>query len=449
MIEFINSISDPLIAFFLKSSFQFLIIYTFAFLIMTFVRESSINFKYWLWMIILSKLLIPPFIHLSIFDSVQIQKVVQLTNLSIPTYTQVITENDTLSTSSLILLAWLLVVSVLFFRMIINNIRFHFRLQGADQFDTKQLRNSHPIFYKDLRTIPVLFSHQITTPLVLGLFKPKIFIPLYVNKLETDQIAGILSHELAHIKRYDVWINFLQNFLQIIYFFHPLVWLTNIHINNFREQICDDIALKKSQASCINYGKLLLHQLERSNSYQSSLSIPFFTGKKNLINRFRYLTQKKEDQMLRINLSQKLILSVLVVSLLFLSIGFNSVNAHNPLSKEKGSIFGTIKTNNGELIPGANIYLFSKKESQKFNLAIEQWKKNGKNGRLPQIKNSLGAASTISGDYEIKNVPAGEYILRSSMIGFSDVIFNVNVKDGKSLKVDFVIKPLKVDKVIK
>ena len=54
----------------------------------------------------------------------------------------------------------------------------------------------------------------------------------YIVSPGTEQLRTILLHELAHIKRGDLWISFGQTVLQIFYFYCPLLWLSNavIHI---------------------------------------------------------------------------------------------------------------------------------------------------------------------------------------------------------------------------
>jgi beta-lactamase regulating signal transducer with metallopeptidase domain len=42
--------------------------------------------------------------------------------------------------------------------------------------------------------------------------------------LATPQLRSVLLHELAHIRRGDLWINLLQTLLQIAYLYHPLLW---------------------------------------------------------------------------------------------------------------------------------------------------------------------------------------------------------------------------------
>ena len=90
-----------------------------------------------------------------------------------------------------------------------------------------------------LRLSPGSFS-----PAVCGLWRPTILMPpLLWENLSPDNLRPVLIHELAHVKRADLWVNCLQTTLQIIYFYNPLVWLANAIVRRVREQAVDEMSL--------------------------------------------------------------------------------------------------------------------------------------------------------------------------------------------------------------
>jgi len=94
------------------------------------------------------------------------------------------------------------------------------------------------------RNIELRLTGNTLSPAVCGLFKPIILIPAaMLKKLSRDKLKAVLIHELAHIKRGDIWINLLQTMLQIVYFYNPLVWLANAMIRRTREQAVDEMVL--------------------------------------------------------------------------------------------------------------------------------------------------------------------------------------------------------------
>jgi hypothetical protein len=73
-------------------------------------------------------------------------------------------------------------------------------------------------------------------------------------------LAAILSHEMAHIRRYDLIINLMQRIVEALLFFHPVTWWISRRIRIERENCCDDLAA----AGCgrLTYAGSLLRMAE-------------------------------------------------------------------------------------------------------------------------------------------------------------------------------------------
>lgn len=94
-------------------------------------------------------------------------------------------------------------------------------------------------------TVQLLESQRVMVPMVVGILRPCIIIPIgTLSRLPFDQVEMILAHELAHIKRADFAINFIQSLIETILFFNPFVWWISAVIRQERENICDDMALQ-------------------------------------------------------------------------------------------------------------------------------------------------------------------------------------------------------------
>jgi len=87
-------------------------------------------------------------------------------------------------------------------------------------------------------------SANAASPAVCGLFRPVILVPQNLtSSLSQSQLRAVLLHELAHIRRGDLWVNLAQTVLQIIYFYNPLLWAANAIIRRIREQAVDEMVL--------------------------------------------------------------------------------------------------------------------------------------------------------------------------------------------------------------
>jgi beta-lactamase regulating signal transducer with metallopeptidase domain len=92
----------------------------------------------------------------------------------------------------------------------------------------------------------VLFCEctRLDAPAVAGWLRPTILLPISaLTGLSEEQLSSIVAHELAHIKRYDSFVNLFQVVVETFLFYHPAVWWLNKRIREERENCCDDIAV--------------------------------------------------------------------------------------------------------------------------------------------------------------------------------------------------------------
>jgi len=107
--------------------------------------------------------------------------------------------------------------------------------------------------------IPVRLAINSMSPAVCGLFRPTILIPQSMaGTFSDEQLRAVLLHELIHVRRFDVWVNFWQALLQIIYWWHPLVWLANARIRRAREEAVDDAVMLALRDDADSYAPTLL-----------------------------------------------------------------------------------------------------------------------------------------------------------------------------------------------
>ena len=94
------------------------------------------------------------------------------------------------------------------------------------------------------RVIQYFESRDLQTPAAVGWFRPVIFLPLSaITGLSPGQLDAVITHELAHIKRLDSFVNLFQIAAETLLFYHPAVWWLSKRIRAERENCCDDVAL--------------------------------------------------------------------------------------------------------------------------------------------------------------------------------------------------------------
>ncbi|HEV8378470.1 MAG TPA: M56 family metallopeptidase [Tepidisphaeraceae bacterium] len=100
-----------------------------------------------------------------------------------------------------------------------------------------------------IRTPIALFAApNLNTPALMGLIHPRILLPTKVlAEFRASELRLIFLHELAHLRRRDVAVNWLITLLGMLHWFNPLLWLAFARIRAERELACDELVLKTSQ----------------------------------------------------------------------------------------------------------------------------------------------------------------------------------------------------------
>jgi type II secretory pathway component GspD/PulD (secretin)/beta-lactamase regulating signal transducer with metallopeptidase domain len=107
--------------------------------------------------------------------------------------------------------------------------------------------------------IRLKLTEDSMSPAVCGLFRPVILLPQsLVERLSAGQLRAVLLHEVIHLRRGDVWVNCAQALLQIVYWWHPLLWLANARIRRVREEAVDDAVMLALRDDAEIYAPTLL-----------------------------------------------------------------------------------------------------------------------------------------------------------------------------------------------
>ena len=94
------------------------------------------------------------------------------------------------------------------------------------------------VLYRD----NIFQSENVRTPFVLGIIKPRIYLPF---GLAGQNLEHVVFHEKAHIRRKDHWWKPLGFLLLTVYWFNPLVWLAYVLLGRDIEIACDENVIKK------------------------------------------------------------------------------------------------------------------------------------------------------------------------------------------------------------
>lgn len=147
------------------------------------------------------------------------------------------------------------------------------------------------------RNIPIYACDNFKTPCILGVLKPKIYIPKYEYSINNyKNLSHILLHELIHYKRKDLLYNFFGTVALLIHWFNPVVWFLIRRMKLQRECACDAYVLETlGEEEVIEYGMTLINF---SKLISSSREVPqlaiFFETKSEIRRRIEMIKNFKK-----------------------------------------------------------------------------------------------------------------------------------------------------------
>jgi beta-lactamase regulating signal transducer with metallopeptidase domain len=140
-----------------------------------------------------------------------------------------------------LLIAWLTISVTIAIGQIIRIVRFRRRLRGAFPAPDFLIDEADRIGRWLGVTVPeILTVDDLGTPMLWCLGRPQLLLPTrLVKTLPLDRWRGILTHELAHLRRHDQWVSRLELAAGLIWWWNPLYWLARARLDAEAELACD------------------------------------------------------------------------------------------------------------------------------------------------------------------------------------------------------------------
>ncbi|MHC4535897.1 MAG: M56 family metallopeptidase [Planctomycetota bacterium] len=117
-----------------------------------------------------------------------------------------------------------------------------------------------------IRTIlGVVITDKVKSPALFGFVRPRLLLPSgIIENLSLKELRHVFLHELAHLKRHDIYLGYLVSLLQSLHWFNPMIWLAFYRIRSDRELACDALVLAQTHGSeSKDYGRTIVSLLER------------------------------------------------------------------------------------------------------------------------------------------------------------------------------------------
>ena len=135
----------------------------------------------------------------------------------------------------------------------------------------------------------VYVSEFADTPFILGLVRPRIYLP---SGMPEEMRSPVLAHEQAHLRRRDNLWKLCGYALLCVYWFHPLIWVAYTLFCRDMELACDESVIKEYDA----HGRRMYSEalLACSIDRHAAISYPLAFGEVGVRERIRSVIQYKK-----------------------------------------------------------------------------------------------------------------------------------------------------------
>ena len=246
----------------------------------------------------------------------------------------------------------------------------------------------------------------IAQPFVWGLWRGSIYLPMEFTEIHGhSQRRDILIHELNHVRRYDALVNLLQIFAQTLFWFHPLAWWANHRIRIEREKCCDETTIAWLGTRAKDYGKTIVNTIiTEYESMRPAPSLAIAGPLKSIEERVRFLMKPGK----RFHRRPSVVVAMIVLTLALIIVPTALVLTVRAATEM-------------DMIP-------PHKAADNGNITeVEQWLARG-------------------GDVNVKNV-AGETLLRVALLGGRLDIVHLLEKHGADIDAEIQSNPLLIELV--
>lgn len=173
-----------------------------------------------------------------------------------------------------------------------SSLRLHTLERSALPLQNQEVRRLYHRCLEEMgihRDIPVYSTAFLKSPIIVGLLKPCIYLPIhlisdytssrsansegvcitgYPNGCDESDMRYMLLHELQHYKHHDAFANYLMNLAVVVYWFYPLVWYALKEMRNDREVACDKSIAYSFSICCRPWWK---HETDETENHQYCL----------------------------------------------------------------------------------------------------------------------------------------------------------------------------------
>lgn len=345
----------------------------------TLVNRGNAQRRYLIWRIALINFIFPyallnrllnisilSLLNQNVIETVQPQLITPVIKLIQLPATPILTNNSANLSNDYIYLSllfiWLSGTIVLFSRGLISQFKLALLIKRTQYLTSGRAIEllaelSHQ--FKIKRSIDLVTSDEIKEVAIVGVWQPKILLPISLcQQMSDEELRIMFIHEIIHAQRWDNLIKNIQMIICALFWFHPLVWLINKKLSMECELSCDERVLAQHNHKKV-YATMLL---KVARFYLSAQSINIsYAARTDLQRRIENIMQEKSSMRFGRLLTGVMVTLLIVNAVIFSAINVGPAIAQNKINKEQSTelvvIMGRLVSSNGNPIAGKTVNL--------------------------------------------------------------------------------------------
>ena len=254
------------------------------------------------------------------------------------------------------------------------------------------------------RDICLLQSRNRSMLATWGVFSSRVILPAGASDWTSERAEVVLSHELAHVRRHDWFIQVLSELLRALFWFNPLVWIVCARLRIESEYACDDAALVRGIDSA-DYASHLLDLARVLNVPNHAWSAALGMARPSTL-------ERRFQAMLNSTLNRRPVTNVAMIVMVVAMLGFAlpiATYSSTPRQAITSGLFGKVSDASGAAVRSATVVIST-----------------------PDGKTEVTGTTNATGRYAFTNLPAGMHVIQVFATGFGPSrITNIELKWGQ------------------
>ncbi len=289
---------------------------------------------------------------------------------------------------------WLAGMAILFFLKLIKYLHFLAFLKSSSEpvadKRTVQIYKSAALELGITRVPQLKLNSQIASPMLLGLIKPSVYLTDITLDWDDTSLYYVLRHELMHYKRHDIWYKWCCGLVSGIHWFNPVILIMNRQISKQCEISCDEaVARDLSKEEKLLYGNVLLNAISENRKKNSPmLSLTLSEDKKSMKERIKSIIMSNRKSK-KIKILSAIVTASLCIAAFWLG-AYTMDGGENTVLAADGQNTGSSVSSNSKSAAG------SRGDTKQYTKAVSASEKSSGKKAAVQVGNGSSATENVT-----------------------------------------------------